>query len=122
MKVRMKRSDFSRCSITFQCRPSTGRPRNKSRPPSVEGFTLVELMVVIAIVALLVALLLPAILRAKAAAKSAACKSNLHQIGIALRMYVDDFRRYPLHVVFSATPLIDPEAPQKGWAWALEPY
>jgi len=79
-------------------------------------------MVVIAIVALLAALLLPALSRAKSAAKSAACKSNLHQIGIALRMYVDDFRRYPLHVVYSATPLNDPEAPQKGWAWALEPY
>ncbi|HYT59242.1 MAG TPA: DUF1559 domain-containing protein [Haliangiales bacterium] len=88
----------------------------------MKGFTLIELMVVIAMVALLAALLLPALSRAKAAARSAACKSNLHQIGIALRMYVDDFRKYPLHVVYSASPFNDPGAPQKGWAWALEPY
>lgn len=63
--------------------------------PATFAFTLIELLVVIAIIAILAALLLPALSRAKASAKSAACKSNLRQIGIVLRLYVDDFERYP---------------------------
>src|SRR5439155_9511789 len=59
------------------------------------GFTLVELLVVIAVIAILAALLLPALARAKASAKSAACKSNLRQLGLALSMYVDDYAKYP---------------------------
>jgi prepilin-type N-terminal cleavage/methylation domain-containing protein/prepilin-type processing-associated H-X9-DG protein len=59
------------------------------------GFTLIELLVVIGIIALLAAVLLPSLSRAKAAAKRIRCTSNLHQIGIALHLYVDEFSRYP---------------------------
>lgn len=60
------------------------------------GFTLIELLVVIAIISILAALLLPVLSRAKAAGLSAACKSNLHQLGIALKLYTDEFQKYPL--------------------------
>jgi len=60
------------------------------------GFTLIELLIVIATIAILASLLLPALTRSKAAARSAACKSNLHQIGIDLTLYVDEFQIYPL--------------------------
>src|SRR2546426_10169292 len=60
-----------------------------------DGFTLVELLVVIAVIAILAALLLPALAKAKASAQSAACKSNLRQLGLALNMYVDDWGKYP---------------------------
>ncbi|HWI58494.1 MAG TPA: DUF1559 domain-containing protein [Bacillota bacterium] len=59
------------------------------------GFSLLELLAVIAIIGLLAALLLPALSKAKAHAHNAGCKNQLRQIGIALRMYLSDFNRYP---------------------------
>ncbi len=54
------------------------------------GFTLVELMIIIAIVALLAALLLPGMSQAKARAQSAVCRANLKQLGAGWRAYCDD--------------------------------
>ena len=59
------------------------------------AFTLVELLVVIGIIGLLSGILLPSLCKAKARARVAVCKSNLHQISLALTMYVGEFQRYP---------------------------
>ena len=60
------------------------------------GFTLVELLVVVAIIATLIALLLPTLARAKYVAKETACMSNLREIGIGLTAYaVDNSGWYP---------------------------
>ena len=59
------------------------------RMAGAAAFTLVELLVVIAIIGVLAALLLPVLGRAKEAGRATACVSNLHQIGIALQVYVD---------------------------------
>ena len=53
------------------------------------AFTLVELLVVMAIIGVLAALLLPLLGRSQESARATACISNLHQIGIALQIYVD---------------------------------
>ncbi len=65
--------------------------------PSVHraGFTLVELLVVIAVTALLIALLLPALEQARRQARVILCASNQRQIGIGLTSYFVDWDEYP---------------------------
>lgn len=60
------------------------------------GFTLIELMIVIAIIAILAAILVPNFVRARGQGHLTACKSNLKNIGTAVEMYSTDHQgRYP---------------------------
>ncbi len=59
------------------------------------GFTLIELLTVIAILAILATLLLTTLGSVKRKAREAVCISNLHQIGLALNLYLEDFGKRP---------------------------
>jgi len=61
------------------------------RPIPPRGFTLIELLTVIAIIAVLAGLLFPVFMTARAKAREIACVSNLRQIGLAIRMYAQDY-------------------------------
>lgn len=60
------------------------------------AFTLVELLTVLAIISVLAAILLPVLSSARGKAREIVCNSNLRQIGLAFRMYTQDYdEAYP---------------------------
>ena len=89
-----------------------------TRSSREHGFTLIELLVVIAIISILVALLLPALSSARVHARSTVCKNHLLQMGLALKMYVDEHQgRYP----YGCSPG-DPVSYNRFWCAKLLPY
>lgn len=59
------------------------------------AFSLVELLMVIAIIGILAALLLPSLTESKRKAQQIACASNLRQLGVGLRVFVENYKFYP---------------------------
>lgn len=67
----------------------------QAKRPGRVGFTLVELLVVVAIIGVLVGLLLPAVQAAREAARLTTCKSHLRNIGLATLQFHDSYLAFP---------------------------
>jgi prepilin-type N-terminal cleavage/methylation domain-containing protein/prepilin-type processing-associated H-X9-DG protein len=61
---------------------------------SQRGFTMIELLVVVAVIVILVAILFPVFEQAQESARRASCQSNLKQMGTAFKMYLSDYDGY----------------------------
>lgn len=68
------------------------------------GFSLVEVLVVMAIIALLIALILPAVQSSRSAARRTTCLNHLRQIGLALQAYHEPHRVFPPGVIWGGPP------------------
>lgn len=92
-------------------------PRRRSRQA---GFTLVELLVVVAIIAALLALLLPAVHTAREASRRTQCQSNLRQVGLAIHHFHDHAGRFPAGWSGAASNRLPPQDEDElpGWGWA----
>src|ERR1039458_3095757 len=87
------------------------------------AFTLIELLVVIAIIAILAALLLPVLSAAKQRAWTAQCLSNLHQIGLGMKMYADENNEcYPESGGLIKWDVTDAQTQKHGWMQQIISY
>ena len=83
------------------------------------AFTLIELLVVIAIIAILAAILFPVFARARENARRSSCQSNLKQISLGIKQYIQDYdEKFPGLVVAGASST----NPPYGWVDACDPY
>jgi prepilin-type N-terminal cleavage/methylation domain-containing protein len=67
---------------------------NRPLSAKADGFTLVELLVVISIIALLISILLPSLKAARASAQRMNCMNNMRTVGLAIHMYANDSKDY----------------------------
>lgn len=105
-------------------RPEWPAERRGSR---ASGFTLIEVLVVVAIIALLISILLPSLNRAREQARATVCLANLHRLGHAGLFYTNAYKTFPpvrLKEVYQngswVTYVNRYGAKQPRWQWFLD--
>lgn len=80
--------------------------KNTGAPEHERGFTLIELMIVVAIIAILAGILIPNFVNARSQAQTAACESNMRSIATALELYYADNQVYPTAAAAAVVPAL----------------
>ena len=95
-------------------------------PPSCRGFSLVEVLVVLAVIAVLLALLLPSVQAARESARLVQCRNNLKNLALAMHNHADVESHLPTGgwgFLWVGTPKRGNDQSQPGgWIFALMPY
>lgn len=99
--------------------------RHRSSQLRAQGFTLLELLVVVGIIALLMGIMIPSLSRSRQQARNTACKQVLHGLSIAMRVYLDENNRImppaaqmpSINTQYKALPVLLAAQVQSPKAW-----
>lgn len=106
--------------LRLPTRPSTAR---RSVPPSTSGFTLVEVLVVVAVLIVLAGLLFPVFTSAKRKANETSCLSNLKQVALGTLQYMEVNGGEMPTLVHADVRSLRPYIPvDRAWACAADPW
>lgn len=95
----------------------------RTRSNYARGFTLVELLVVVAIIGILIGMLLPAVQQVREAARRTACLNNLAQLGMAMHNYEFSAGNLPPGVIDKKGPIVNkPVGQHTGFIVSLLPF
>jgi prepilin-type N-terminal cleavage/methylation domain-containing protein/prepilin-type processing-associated H-X9-DG protein len=120
MGVRPRSLDLARRFIRIDCDLTMRRPSH----PVPRGFTIVELLVVMAIIFILIGLILPAVVQAREVARRAECRNNLLQLALAIENYHSTHRVLPPGCVNETGPVrsVAADGYHFGWLAFVMPY
>ncbi|MCA9200763.1 MAG: DUF1559 domain-containing protein, partial [Planctomycetales bacterium] len=90
---------------------------NRSTAPVRSGFTVVEMLIVIAIIGLLISLVLPAVQAAREAARRTTCSNQIRNVALAVIQFHDAHGHYP-RSRFKVPDDVGPDS--KAWSWIAQ--